>query len=409
MKILCKAVLVTMVCFPGSVSGAVNISEIMYDIEGADAGREWIEVYNGSSADIDLSAWKLFEANVSHNITAAGSSVVPAGAWAIIADSPEKFTADNPGFSGSLFDSAFSLANGGEAVALHDSADAIVDQVSYEASWGAAGDGDTLQKTADGTWIAAEPTVGSGTVANASAAAGQSDNAANNALGNANDSANTAALSAHSSQAVATISYDEPEFIVTSGRSRLGSAGTPLSFEARIKTVKNIPVTARATYSWSMGDGTTENGQFVSHTYEFPGDYIVILNAESGGARAVSKVTVKIVAPKLLVRAGPDHIEIENSGPYELNIGGFHIETGGSRFKVAPDTLIAPKAKIRLSMDSMRLSYGKDVRIVNPAGKVAGEAVFPLPYAAVGQDVVISLPPGIDEDRLRERLRAEMR
>ncbi len=415
MKILCRAMLAVAICFPGSVYGAVGISEIMYDIEGTDTGREWIEVYNGSDTDVDLSAWKLFEANVSHKITATESSIVPAGTWAVIADSPEKFTADNPGFSGSVFDSAFSLANSGETISLRDPADATVDSVSYESSWGAAGDGNTLQKKTDGTWIAATPTVGSASSASASAATSPSAEAGESASGNGANTgsgsggSSASAYSAHSSQAVATMSYDEPELIVTSGRPRLGSAGTPLSFEAQIKSVKNIPVTARSTFTWSMGDGTRQSGQFISHTYEFPGDYIVILNAESGGAHAVSKVMVKVVAPKILVRAEPDHIEIENAGSHELNIGGFHIETGGSRFKVAEDTLIAPRAKIRLSMNSMRLSYGKDVRIVNQAGKAAAEAAAPMLYAADMPEVLISLPPGLDEESLRERLREKKR
>jgi hypothetical protein len=40
--------------FMPSVSGAVLINEIMYDLSGSDTGREWIEIYNNGS-DINLS------------------------------------------------------------------------------------------------------------------------------------------------------------------------------------------------------------------------------------------------------------------------------------------------------------------------------------------------------------------
>ena len=49
----------------------VVINEIMYDVEGTDTGREWIEVYNDSDAPVDLSAFKFFEADTNHEIVSA--------------------------------------------------------------------------------------------------------------------------------------------------------------------------------------------------------------------------------------------------------------------------------------------------------------------------------------------------
>ena len=42
-----------------SFAGAA-ISEIMYDLPGADTGREWVEVQNTSSEEVSFLKWKLF-------------------------------------------------------------------------------------------------------------------------------------------------------------------------------------------------------------------------------------------------------------------------------------------------------------------------------------------------------------
>ncbi len=400
MRILYGVLVALTLCLPGFVNAAVVINEVMYDVGGTDTGREWVEVWNDSIESIDLSTWKFFEANVGHKIVAIGSPVIPAGGYAVVSDSSEKFMADNPNFSGLLFDSAFSLGNAGETVSLKDSTDITTDTITYDISLGAAGDGNSLQRKTDGGWIAASPTPGSVTVALQSSVAVEQSESQSDVT---NEIQNSASYSAHSSQSVATVSYEEPELVVTLGRSRLGFVGVPLSFEAKIKSVKNMPVTARLMYAWSMGDGTKENGQFISHVYEFPGEYIVLLNTSAGGVNAVSKVLVKIVSPRILVRAEPEYLTIQNLDSHELNLGGFTIETGGSKFIVPVDTLIAPKGVLRISLSTMRLNYGDKVNIKNPLGNMVER--IDAPFLPVTTDtVLISLPPGVNVDTIREKL-----
>jgi hypothetical protein len=38
----------------------VVINEVCYDAHGADAGKEWIELYNASDSNVDLSSWKIY-------------------------------------------------------------------------------------------------------------------------------------------------------------------------------------------------------------------------------------------------------------------------------------------------------------------------------------------------------------
>ncbi len=86
----------------------IIINEIMYDVNGSDSGREWVEVYNNGAESINFSKWKLSEGSSNHGLVVAkGSSVISPGEYAIIADNPDTFKIDWPDFPGVIFDSAF--------------------------------------------------------------------------------------------------------------------------------------------------------------------------------------------------------------------------------------------------------------------------------------------------------------
>lgn len=135
------------------------INEIMYNLpSGSDSGHEWIEVLNTASSSIDLSRYKLLENGTNHGIKAVGDSVVQVGAYAVVADNSENFKADNPGYSGLLFDSAFSLGNDGDKLVLKDAKLANIDSASYTGKK-AAGDGNSMQQI-NGTFVSGTPTPG---------------------------------------------------------------------------------------------------------------------------------------------------------------------------------------------------------------------------------------------------------
>ena len=53
-----------LVCAPYTVFGfgeQIKITEIMYDLEGTDTDREWIEVHNETGTEIDLTGWKFYD------------------------------------------------------------------------------------------------------------------------------------------------------------------------------------------------------------------------------------------------------------------------------------------------------------------------------------------------------------
>lgn len=150
------SVLLTLVIFaPTLISAQMAISEVMYDLPtGSDSGREWVEIYNGGTSSVKLTDWRLLEGGTNHKITAvSGGENVQPDSYAVIAADALKFRTDWPQFSGQLFDSTFSLNNTGETISIHDASPAsggasstAADTVAYQSSWGAAGDGNSLNR-----------------------------------------------------------------------------------------------------------------------------------------------------------------------------------------------------------------------------------------------------------------------
>jgi hypothetical protein len=302
---------------PQIVFGNVTISEIMYDPEGADADREWIEVHNAGSELVDLSLWKLFEANTNHKLTLVQGSTLGPGSYGVIVGDPMKFKEDYPSYGGLVMDSTFSLGNSGEVFEMRNEAGETVDSVSYLMEWGAAGDGGSLQKI-DGKWVSSMPTIGRENVlvvvipvASTATTSNVTQNTVNNRL---SSHSQTVGLSSYSSRVT---------FEADAGRPRLSAAGSSVQFEAKTKGVSE---TGRPRFTWSFGDGASVRGEKVNHAYSYPGEYNVVLNAEYGKEMAVAKTHVKVVEPLLMfATATPLFIEIANNSLEEVNLEGWRI------------------------------------------------------------------------------------
>lgn len=145
---------------PYCALASVQITEIMYDVPGSDSKREWIEITNTGADAVDVSKYHLAEGGVNHKLSVVlGTSTILAGGSVVIAADPATFTTDWPQFTGTLFDSTFSLSNSGETFAIKDASSTLVDSVSYMSSMGAGGNGGSLHRQGN-TFVPAMPNPG---------------------------------------------------------------------------------------------------------------------------------------------------------------------------------------------------------------------------------------------------------
>ncbi len=126
----------------------VVISEILYNAPGSgESGAEWIELYNPTSSDIDISGWRLQKENgiiPQEIVEFPGGTMISSYGYMLIADDgtlPDGLP--TPDFTGVVS----ILSNSGKGINLIDDTFTIIDAVG----WGSIGDASFYEGSPDGT------------------------------------------------------------------------------------------------------------------------------------------------------------------------------------------------------------------------------------------------------------------
>ncbi len=323
-----------------TASAKIIFSEIMYDLEeGSDSGREWVEIFNSSTSAVSLLSWKFYEGESNHGLVLEqGSESLGSGEYALIVSNPSKFLLDWPQFSGTLFDSSFSLNNTGETFVIRDSELVDIDSVTYTLEWGASGDGNTLYYTGD-FWSAGVPTPGTGTLS----AVQMGDNS-----DQGSGQETPPPVSPTSSAGNFTV---EQQIVALAGEDRVVTVGADSLFKGEALGIAGKKL-ENARYIWNFGDGTRKEGHSVLHYYRYPGDYVVTLDVSSGEYSASDRINVSAnVANVIISRGTQEVITITNLDENELNLSWWKVAVGSESFMLPEHTIILPQHEIHLSSD----------------------------------------------------------
>ena len=144
-KSLRKAIIVlgifTLVMCSMLVSGTavvidIVINEVMYDPSDESKG-EFVELYNPTSAPVDVSGWKLSDDGSDVDDLAGfdgGPTTIPVGGYAVITDEDTNVSVPASAIHLTTGDGSicsYGLKNTGETLKLNDSSGNLVDQVDY--------------------------------------------------------------------------------------------------------------------------------------------------------------------------------------------------------------------------------------------------------------------------------------
>lgn len=131
----------------------LRFTEIMYDLDGSDTGREWAELYNYGTDPVEIltgtatTSFRFFDGSKHTLKLVQGDAIIQHGGFAILADNPDMWLLEHPGFTGTIFDTVLSLKNTSSTIGLSvNASEPLFTSVVYDFSWGAAGDGHTLEK-----------------------------------------------------------------------------------------------------------------------------------------------------------------------------------------------------------------------------------------------------------------------
>ncbi len=235
----------------------LEITEIMYNPEGNDSGREWIEIKNKGNKEIDLTCLKFYEDKTNHSVSLfQGNKEISSNEYAVISNNPEKFKEEFPDCTSPLFKSSFnSLKNNpGEEIALKYN-DEIIDQVEYSNTWGADGNNKSLQKI-DGQWLEENPSPGE-------------EN------------------KKHINQSPSAFFVCTPENPTTEDE---------ITFDASSSTDSDGEIIS---YNWDFGDGfaSSTTSTVIFHHYVEPGNYRVVLTVYDDQNLSNSTSTTISVGP----------------------------------------------------------------------------------------------------------------
>ncbi|MSU55641.1 MAG: PKD domain-containing protein [Candidatus Taylorbacteria bacterium] len=359
-----------------AVNAQMVLDEIMYDLPGTDTGREWVEVLNtgNSSVEISTTTWKFFEADTNHSLSLfRGDLLIPPSSYFVIVDDPQKFLLDWPSFNGTIFDSTFSLSNTGEIIALKNDSITVVDQVNYTSSEGANGDGNSLQKNGS-IWKPVSPTPGQPSSGVSGTAVNQNQPPlSSSGTTTAENSLNESPVSTQiSSESIKSSWPVEPRIISRIISPITAIAGADVVFKGEALGLDKKPI-ENPRFLWNFGDGATKEGETVMHAYNFPADYVVILDVSSGKYDTSARANVKVVPASISIGnviGGVDgKIEVVNSSNQELDLSWWRIESGGRFFSLPKNTKILAKRNLPLSANVLGFSINEnDLAILYPNG-----------------------------------------
>lgn len=359
---------------PVLVSAQVEITEIMYDPEGPDTGREWIELYNAGDGDLLIKggssndSWRLYEESMAGKLNkrtfilekGESSFIFPAKEYLIIANQKSDFLEDFPEYSGLLVESRISLTNGeGRKLALVDqNGNLVSDEVTYIPVPEAGNTGASLQKQRDGSWIAALPTPGK---VNSDVPFKLPEK----------DKSDTEKGTGKSKDDFLKLESDWPfadeTVFVNAGENKRVFVGEELVFEGEVRLKNGEEPRGRVEFLWAFGDGRGSKGWSSKYSYRRPGIYNVVLTVIVGGKEFTDRVKVQVLDREVIKLEEPsdDFVELVNSSDFEVEVSSWVLENEKDRIEFAKGTYLSPQSKVSIPFG---LDQGQTLRLLDTRG-----------------------------------------
>jgi hypothetical protein len=108
---------------------SILFNEICFYQQESDSSGDWVELYNHSQADIDLSGWVFTESSYKKGFVIPNGTVIPKNGFIVLAECPDLITGSKCPVIG---DFDFGLSKKGEQLKLYDATGLMVDSLTYQ-------------------------------------------------------------------------------------------------------------------------------------------------------------------------------------------------------------------------------------------------------------------------------------
>jgi hypothetical protein len=358
----------------GQVSASVVLNEIAWMGYLGDANNEWIELYNSSSEDIDLSGWKIEAVDGTPNITIGNGTIGSQGYFLLErtddASVPE-VTADV------IYTGA--LQNTGETLHLKDSQGVIVDTAPFSSGWTAPEDLTQTLSRFGNSWDSSVPTPRAPNQASEDLPEDQEEENDEEAEEGGDDESSEGSKKEEKKTA-----YKDRKVTIISEQH--GYVGVPLSFTSYVRDRDGSPI-LRGIFQWNMGNGDlvykNKPGVF-TYTYTYPGEYVVSLSFNKELFNySIEEIEPEIEARKIItVIENPVSIEsvdnskgailLRNNSPYAIDLHNWIIRGSNSQFVIPRRSIINPGKTAAFSQKAIKVS-GNYIQLFSPTGGLTSE------------------------------------
>lgn len=382
-RLLIPGIIAVIFCSPpSSAEAAILINEIAWMGDKDSASNEWIELRNTSDVSVDLTGWTLTnEGSIDINL----SGTIGAGAYAVL----ERTDDDSaPGSAFMIYGGA--LANTGTTLTLYRDNDAQEDRVAGGNNWENVGGDNTTKETAQlssAGWITAAGTPGE-----------------QNATAESEESTTKTSSKSSKSQEVkkgtvterTPLTLPDTELHLEIVSPVVGFVNQPLTFTASSSGIGKTLLNSLS-HSWNFGDLSQSTKRNPTHSYLFPGEYMVYLEAEYARHSAKTMQSIVVLPIKIsLARDSKGNLQIHNNTKYPINIGGFQLT--GLRTQTLPaNTHIQANGTLTITADStpgkmvLKDQAGETVAIEGESRTIGDkEAVVPARSEVVRRTAVVS-------------------
>lgn len=353
----------------------VVINEIAWMGTSNSANDEWIELYNSGTNAVDVTGWKLTNADNSIQINLTGT--LGAGGYGLL-ERTDDTTVPNVT---ALTVYVGALGNNGEFLTLRDAVGSVIDSIDNRSSdpnktgW-VKGDNttkQTMQKSGSG-WITADATPGAinkGVDSTPPDTDGENNDPTDVLLKTTTNKEDQENLDIMKNP-VYTIQMTMPEII---------TGGTPVTISSVIK-INNKYETMVGKFEYSTGDGqffTWTQNKPLEYTYHHAGNYVFRMNYYDSiftvKPSAVFQKTITVIADSISINSlNAGILEIKNNSTDTIDLAGFTIQMinhPDQKF-VFPETFILQGSSIFMRPEQLGFYINKksDSILRNASGDI---------------------------------------
>lgn len=351
--------LVVALMAPAAAHAAVVINEVAWMGNSSNANAEWIELYNTDSTSVTLTEWKLFSSSGSPSIILTG--IIEGGGYYLLertSDESVPSIAADQIYSGAL-------SNSGITLTLTNASGEEQDSVVGGTDWKNIGGDNTSKKTAQRMstgWI-----TGTGTPRALNEEGAATTDGTGTVIGDPTVSVGgTPIVVTHS----ATVAL--PNLRIEAGASRIVTAGASVPFRAVVYDTAGAQHSG-AKVSWSFGDGGSETGSAVVHTFMLAGTYLVTVHATSGGAEVTTALLVRAEDSMIrIVGISEKGVTLENTGTVIADVSEWKLKGESTQFVFPEFTALMPGMPVTFIPAVTGIaSSSMNVALLYPDGSVA--------------------------------------